>query len=420
MTRPFVYITPELPWPPNQGSRRFLLETGRSLAKLGPVHWISRRTPGSEEAESVLRREGFDLDLDPAFSSGGVARLCRRLKSEWLAARRRVPREEVFVSSRGVCARVASWAKLEPEAVYVGAYWSTGRALAHAPRARRVLIAADVESVARCEVGTPDELERLRNAETGAFRSSDLLLTLSWLDAAAARELLRSVRPPDPVVGVWPVTIDVPARPVRRLPRAMGPVFLCYGHWKADFNRDGLRWFLEEIWPSWSDHPLRPRLRVVGAGLTKRERPVAEGIEWVGYVEDIEAEFRRCDGVLIPLRWAGGVRYRLLEAQARGLTVLCTHVAAAGSGSKAGCTHIEAEGPASFCCALDQWRDPLAIATIGDRAHAFVRRRYGRDGSLTRVKEALAPVLYRQSSGVGDRIEDVRRCKTDQRSSDSM
>ncbi len=402
-----VYITPELPWPANQGSRRFLLDTARSLAGLGTVHWISRRTIGSEEAEARLREEGFDLDLDPYHAKSGLlARARRRLLSEWTARRDGVPREQIYVSTPGVCGRVRNWARRVPDALFVGAYWSTGKALAQSPRSRRVLIAADVESVARAEICSADVLQRLQRAERSAFLHADLLLTLTETDAQRARQLLDSTPPPRPAVGVWPVTVDVPERPEGRLPSPERPVFLCYGHWRADFNRDGLAWFLREIWPTWRRHPLRPRLRVVGAGLGPLGETTREGIEWVGYVDDLEAEFRCCDGVLIPLRWAGGIRYRLLEAQARGLAVLCTHVAAEGSGSVAGETHLEAEGPEAFARALDRWGDPLAVAEIGERAREFVRAHYGRPQAAERIRRVLAPWL---ENGSPERSQESAR-----------
>mgnify|MGYP000096073861 CR=1 FL=1 len=110
-----------------------------------------------------------------------------------------------------------------------------------------------------------------------------------------------------PVFGRCPVSIEIPSVVRTELPDGD---LLLYGHWEAPFNRDGLKWFLYEVWPVLRDHPSQPSLRIVGRGIP--EQPADDRIIPAGFAEDLSAEFARARAVLIPLRYASGMRYRLI------------------------------------------------------------------------------------------------------------
>lgn len=389
MTR-FVLVSPEIPLPADQGSRLFVLEAARALRELGPVDWVTRDRAGSRAHRQALEAEGFALHLDSDYAASDPwSRLRRRLESEWRARREGVVREEVYVSSPGVRRHVASLAAAHPDAVFVGAYWWTARALACAPAGRRVLLAADIETHARRHHAGTAPFRLVEAGEGRAFANVDLVLCLTDDDRQQA---LRIVGEGDTArVGVWPATLDLPETLGAAAPRQTHRL-LCYGHWEADFNREGLDHFLREVWPSLHAHSTPPTLRVVGAGQEALRREI-DGVEWAGYVENLDAEIASCLGVVIPLQWSGGLRYRLLEAQGRGRVALCTPAAAAGSGSVADDTHLEASDNAGWVANWERLLDADAIEPMRARAHAFAVENYGTAHRSDRVRTALAPVL---------------------------
>jgi hypothetical protein len=376
-----------------------VLEAGRALKELGPVDWVTRDRAGSLAQRRALEAEGFTLHLDTDYAASNPwARLRRRVNSEWSARREGVLREEVYVSSPGVRRHVASLAAAHPDAVFVGAYWWTARALASAPEGRRVLLAADIETHARRHHAGSARFRLIEKGEGRAFASVDLVLCLTADDRQQALRVVGDVGAVQ--VGVWPATLDLPGTLSAPAPH-QNRTLLCYGHWEADFNREGLEHFLREVWPALHAHSTPPTLRVVGAGQEALRREV-EGVEWAGYVEDLDAELVGCRGVVIPLEWSGGLRYRLLEAQGRGRVALCTPAAAAGSGSVAGDTHLEAVDAAAWVANWERLLDANDIEALRARAHGFAVENYGASRRADRVRAALAPVLATTPDGAND------------------
>lgn len=380
----FVLTTPVLPWPPDQGSKTFQLEVARGLLEVGPVCWVTREVGDQAGALARLRAEGFDLRLDHSFRDRSpLARLRRRVATDLRAARRRVPRDESFVCSPGVWRNVRAALREKPDAVGVAAYWSATPVLEEFAPGRRVYVVSDIDSVRESRrPGRADPEGWVAAAERRALSRADLALVLSEEDREDALQLLGSA--PAPRFGRCPVSIGIPAEP---LPFAPGGDLLLYGHWEAPFNRDGLEWFLGSIWPALRERRPESRLRIVGRG-----EPVAledPRVTWVGFVEDLSAELAAARAVLIPLRYASGLRYRLLESFAHARCVLATEVAARGSGAVAGEHYLEVSAdPASWAAALDRVDPALAID-----AYRWVQKNHSRSGLGERWARALAPVL---------------------------
>jgi hypothetical protein len=266
-----------------------------------------------------------------------------------------------------------------PEALGVSAFWSATPVLESFPRGRRVYAVSDVDSVR--ESRGPGADARIARAERQALGRVDLALTLSDEDRVDALELLAGQ--PAPEFGRCPVSISIPDSP---LPAAPDGDLLLYGHWEAAFNRDGLRWFLNEIWPTLRDHSSEPRLRIVGKGTP--ESIDDPRVTWVGYADDLQVELARAKAVLIPLRYASGVRYRLLESFAHARCVLATEVAARSSGATPDLHYLEVGDGASWVSALDRL-DP----SLGIDAFDWVTKNHSRAGLAERWSRALAPVL---------------------------
>jgi hypothetical protein len=376
----FVLITPVLPWPTDQGSKYFQLEVARGLASLGRVCWVTREVGDQTAAIERLREEGFDLRLDRSYRDRSwAARLSRRVASEWHSRTRGIARDEIFVCTPEVRRLVEVARSESPDAIGVAAFWSATPALESVPAGRRVYVVSDVDSAR--EGRGPGADPRVVESERRAFERVDLALFLSEADQPDARELLAGA--PGPSFGRCPVSIEIPAEP---LPQPSDGELLVYGHWEAPFNRDGLRWFLREIWPKLREHPSTPRLRIVGRG--ERESLSDGRVSWVGFVPDLREELARARAVLIPLRYASGLRYRLLESFAHARCVLATSVAARGTGAVADEHYLEVDDADSWSSALNRLEPSLAM-----RAYEWVHQEHSRAGLADRWSEALAPVL---------------------------
>ncbi|HKI84261.1 MAG TPA: glycosyltransferase [Candidatus Krumholzibacteria bacterium] len=406
----FVLSTTLLPWPANQGSRRFTLELARSLLALGQVRWISRAGMGSELARQRLESEGFEIRLDEEWADlRALSRLRRRFSSSLRAWREDVPRIQVFACTQRMQEMVREEVAADPKAIVVGPFWYQSAAVALGQAGRRVLVLSDLEyqrEAARLsrdpEGPLPRVAERLRRAEKDALLSCDALLCLTEDDMRLADHALDTMPGAKrPALGVWPAVVPVRARPLNPAPREPEAPqrWLCYGHWSAAFNRDGLVRFLQESWPAILRGIERPpELRVAGAGLGPKLRRVIEkaGAVAVGWVDELETELAACDAVVVPLEYAGGLRYRMLEAQAAGRPVICTPVAARGSGAEARIHYLQAENPAEWARAWRFLEDPERSRKLAEAGYAFVRTHYGPDSRAERLRRVLEQSLGRE------------------------
>ncbi len=412
----FVLVTPVLAWPPDQGSRRLQLEVARALRTLGEVAWVTRCIGPQREARERLVSVGFTLDLDLDFvRQDAPARLARRLRIDLRALRSGRPRALAFTATPRVRALARTRRQQWPGAVSVGVYWTVWPAIAEGAPGSRALILSDVEQQVLADgrrlagpAGIRD-LRRLQTAEREAFQSCDRLLCLTQDDVAAVRRVVEgsSAMPATaataimggraPTVGLWPATIPVPEQPSPPRARAAGEPLrlLTYGHWEAAFNRDGLDWFLRETWPALRTHATAPRLRVVGAGLgAALARLVSQSsADAVGWVDDLSAELAACDAVVIPLRYAGGLRYRLLEAMAGGRPAICTPVAARGCGATPGVHFLQADSPPQWQSALLAVADAPRARALAVDAHRLAAESYANRGLRARLLDALGPLL---------------------------
>ena len=98
-------------------------------------------------------------------------------------------------------------------------------------------------------------------------------------------------------------------------------------------NREGLTWFLEEIYPSILDRFPKTKLSIVGHSLKYKEFFCnIPGVQFHPNVPDVRPFYRDCGAVVVPLLSGGGTRVKILEAGLAGRPVLTTPLGAYGLG----------------------------------------------------------------------------------------
>lgn len=97
-------------------------------------------------------------------------------------------------------------------------------------------------------------------------------------------------------------------------------------------NRDGLKWFLEEVWPK-VDHA-KFELHIVGSGDSSWgvELFKQPGIKFFGFVKDLDAAYAQCDFSIIPIRYGSGTRIKVIESISKGVPIVSTEMGVQGSG----------------------------------------------------------------------------------------
>lgn len=215
---------------------------------------------------------------------------------------------------------------------------------------------------------------KILREELAAWRDADGVAFTSMDDAARARALLPSVR-----AAVVPNGVDVEHfRPRPELPPPDGRTVVFFGTLDYFPNLDGVRYFLDDIWPRLERTHPRARLRLIGprpvAELLRRQGP---RVEVTGPVDDLRPHLAEAAAIVVPLRVGGGTRLKVLEAMAMGKAVVSTTLGAEGIGVSHERDLLLADEPEAFAASVGRVLDDAALARrLGDSARALAERDY--------------------------------------------
>jgi glycosyltransferase involved in cell wall biosynthesis len=227
------------------------------------------------------------------------------------------------------------------------------------------------------------------------------ILTMSEHDR---RTLL--ARDPALSVGVLPLPCGLDltrAQDVRRAPAEL----LFVGAMHRDANVDAVRWFHDEILPRVKMEIGEVRFTIAGASPPAEIQRLAASpaVEVTGFVESLEPFYARATVFVAPLRIAGGIAGKTLDALAAGCPVVTTTIGNDGVGATPGQHLLVADAPGDFVAAVTRLlRDPAQREQLGARARRFAVEHYApavSAAALEREHQALAgaPTLTRRSAG---------------------
>lgn len=394
-----LFLTPQLPWPPDRGTAMRNWGLLRELAKRHRVAVLSftETAPGvvPDPLREVTRGR---VETVPAPQRG----LAVRLRDMLLRPR---PDMALRLADPGFAARLRAWLAREDfdvvqiEGIELAPYLDdilaargrAGRPLAvfDDHNAEWVLqqraFATDVRRPQRAHAALYSLVQwrRLRRYEASVCRRSDRVVAVSATDAAALRALDPQLR-----VHVVPNGIDLAQYAPSVVPAAIPFDVLFTG--KMDFrpNIDAMLWCAAEIWPRVRAACPQATLGIVGQKPHARLDPLREqpGITLTGYVPDIRPYLAGARVYVAPLRMGGGTRFKLLEAMAMERAIVSTRVGAEGLDAGAGILRV-AEEPSAFAAqVIDLLQDPAACAGLGTRARAHVAARFDWSALVPRLE----------------------------------
>lgn len=160
-------------------------------------------------------------------------------------------------------------------------------------------------------------------------------------------------------------------------------------------NDEGIKWFLEEVWPLL--HEKQPALKVFLAG---REMPdwlknlKLGNVEIVGEVPDAQ-EFIAAKSISIaPLLSGSGIRVKIIESMALGKPVVSTSIGAEGINYTDGVNILIADTPEEFCDAiLSLYLHPDESKKIGANARKLVNEEHSTKNIIDRLVSFYQSIL---------------------------
>ena len=222
----------------------------------------------------------------------------------------------------------------------------------------------------------------LRRIEPWLCRRYDLIAAVSEGD----RRLLAAHCRPRPVLVLPLAPVGAAAQPAP-LPVPPGPNLLFVGAMYRTFNIQGVRWFVEQVWPQVLAQVPQARFYIVG------HRPAAEvcalddgqHVFVTGFVEEPVSWYRAAAVFVAPLRVAGGLLQKVVDALALGVPVVCTTVSNHGVGAAPGEHLLVADDAASFARAVVRLlEDPAEGQRLARAGQQFVRQQYDLEAAVDR------------------------------------
>ncbi len=214
----------------------------------------------------------------------------------------------------------------------------------------------------------------------------DLLLATSDRDRRVFEQELGARH-----VEVIPNGIDLAEfRPVSR--EAAEPIVLFTGLMSYYPNQQGIRWFLDAVFPEVLRHVPGARLIVAGAAPPRwLRRRAGDRIEVTGHVPDMRPYLGRAAAVVVPLTIGGGTRVKILEALAMAKPVVSTSLGAEGLSLRDGDTLLIGDDAATFAAQVVRTlTEPRLCTRLGAAGRAHVVRHF----DWPRIGERLERVLH--------------------------
>ena len=383
-----LHLTPELPyWPGGSGGATRQFHLLRRLAELGhEVTVVAPVTPAERGAAAALPAAGVGL------------RSVARPESRVLETARALAREPVL-APRAACVPVLAW--------QVSVFWSRLRELAQGAAAelRPDVLTVEHDNAAAWASDLPPDIpaflglqnvgwhyyENRSRAVGGAARAA-LRIEARRFRAHDARWFPRyraliavSERDRDDLVAASPTPVEVVPNGVAAdelVPAgAEGEpdTLLFTGTLSHPPNAEGIRWFVDEVWPRVRAQRPVARLMVVGRDPTRSVQRLdsAPGVEVVGPVPEMAPYFARATAVVAPLRSGGGTRLKILEALASGRAVVSTDVGCEGLDLEDGAQLLVADGAEAFAAATLRLLDDAALRErLAASGREQAKRRY--------------------------------------------
>lgn len=144
-------------------------------------------------------------------------------------------------------------------------------------------------------------------------------------------------------------------------------------------NGDGITWFLDDIWPKLRAADERFTLRIAGSKMPDELRQRGDpGVDYLGRVSDEEltAMYSASGAAIVPLRYGGGIKGKVIEAFARGVPVIMTDVGAQGIPDAAELGFVSSADWNFADAVLSATRNRTEALARARRAVMFLRAQY--------------------------------------------
>jgi len=407
-----LFLTPQLPYPPHQGTtiRNFNL-----IKQLAPHHDITLLSFGTEQElrdADALRALCRDIIIAPyptrALAQRTLSTFTDPLPDMALRLESKTMRDKL-----GALRREKKFDVIQVEGIEMTPYiLNSPLTTQHSPLVfddhnaeyalQRTAFQSDLRNPARWHAALYSLIQwkKLERYERMLCERADAVVACSDTDAQQIGQLLEStIKNQQSKISVIPNGVDldhyVPSDGVCAKPLAeLSMVFTG----KMDFrpNIDAMLWFCDEILPRIRAEIPLAHIVIVGQKPAPKilARQKQNAVEVTGWVSDVRPYIADAALYVVPLRMGSGTRLKVLEAMAMGKAIVSTARGVEGIDLTNGRDVVIVDSPEDFawaCIAL--LRDPARCHELGRAARHIAEEKYDWRILVPRFDEIYARVI---------------------------
>jgi glycosyltransferase involved in cell wall biosynthesis len=426
-----LIVKPFIPYPPDQGTRVLSFGLICTLQTQFDVTVLTRLTETAQEndARELENHCSRVVSLMAPNKKSVFHRIAYKIGYSVVSLIRRRSMKSLY-DCPGAFVRLARDLAKENFDLVVVEYWQMYPLFDIFPADRVVLLTHDVEMLvnrhnALLERNLIRKLKKVRiwlkeqREELLAYRRAPRILALTERDAIAVRKIRtgppetsripkETSQTPSTAAEVWehaakeescvhvlPFGLDTDSYAESSIVRNPREV-LFMGELRASFNADALEYFILKIFPHLSDVQ-DIRITVVGGELPDHLKFFSRDsrVEVTGRVPDVRPYLARAACLVVPLRFGGGLRIRILEAMMTGAPIVCSSVAIAGMEFQPERDFLLADTPRDTASQILRLLDDSALGReIAHSAQNAVRDKYSTGVQAARTLELFHNILY--------------------------
>lgn len=398
-----LFLTPQLPYPPRQGTtlRNFNLirhlaqdhtihlatfaAPGETLAAGSPLHDLCRRIEVFPQPRRSLQRR--TLDTLTSAQPDMALRLAAPAAGRTIAA---------MIEEEGYAIVQAEGIEMAHYALQAGANAGrTWRFVFDDHNAEYLLqkraAFVDLREWRRWPAALYSliQWQKLHRYERAICQAADAVLAVSEPDRLALRRLGAGI---DPVV--VPNGIDLGDEPMAVQRPVDGCTLVFTGKMDYRPNVDAVLWFADRVLPLIQAQAPEVHFQIVGMAphprLDRLRRHPA--ITVTGAVADPRPYIEAAAVYVVPMRVGGGTRFKVLEAMAGGKAIVSTSLGVEGLGVVDNQELLIADDPEAFAARTvalleDQQRSGTRSLALGRAAYGFVQRHYTWSRIIPRLRQ---------------------------------
>lgn len=171
---------------------------------------------------------------------------------------------------------------------------------------------------------------------------------------------------------------------------------LAISNWAWRPNIEGLKWFIQKVWPKLRSTYPELIFEIAGHGIPKRLQKefIRLGITYLGFVDDIEECRQKATMMVVPLLSGSGVKLKILEGLASGVPVITTAVGAEGIDIHPGKEYLHAETPDEFIKQIGRLlNDPELRRELSKNGRRLIEQKYQWDEHAERLEKFMNRII---------------------------